>query len=185
MSPSTSFSFRLATALLLLINSLDAIELVNVPCDNEVKKTSKCGAGGVFNGNGALSGTFVCRQRWGGFFFTDYESVCVPTVLDQVIGYQDDTCGCCNGACPKACSCVCDVAEDKVLVMRKQSLVGSPYECVSRGKASRLVGDGSGNFECIADSACPAIPDISTEPENTTKEAKEPEVPKRRVDPGN
>ena len=133
------------------------VELVNLQCDAEVMAASKCGAGGVFNGDGAFSGAMVCRKKWFGLFSSQTESVCAPTVLNQVIGYEDDTCGCCNGPCPPPCSCVCDVENDSVLIQKKRSFIGDGFECVSRGMASRRVGDGTNNWSCVSDSECPAL----------------------------
>ena len=137
------------------------IEFINLDCPESIVESSPCGAGGPFNGgDGALTGTFVCRQRrtsLRSFFISDRETTCAPTVLGQVIGFEGDECGCCNGACPDPCACVCDEAEDKVLVKKERTLFGDAYECVSRGKASRWVGDGTGNWQCVPDSECPAI----------------------------
>ena len=160
------------------------VEFVNVPCEDDVKASSKCGAGGVFNGEGALSGTMVCRNTWYGFFSSQKESVCAPTVLDQVIGYEEDQCGCCNGVCPPACSCVCDAELDLVLIQKKRYLFGDSYECVSRGKASRRVGDGSNNYFCVSDTECPVLAPPEVVNTGTEAEITADEKPARRTDPG-
>jgi len=159
-----------------------AIELSNLGCDDDVKAQAKCGAGGVFNsGEGALSGTFVCRKQFSLFFAPGFQTACAPTVLNQVIGLADDQCGCCNGVCPPACTCVCDVAEDKVLIKTMSFFRGETTECVSRGKASRKVSDGTNNYQCVEDDACPAI---ETPDEGTDESDEVDEVGTKRFAPG-
>lgn len=145
------------------------IELVNVQCDEEVMAASTCGAGGIFNGDGAFSGSMVCRNTWYGFFSSRKESVCAPAVLNQVIGYKDDTCGCCNGPCPPPCSCVCDTENDLVRIQKKRVLFGDGFECVSRGMASRKVGDGTNNYSCVSDSECPVLDPPANESDGETE----------------
>lgn len=182
LSYRTIVSSFLAVAV--LTNTGRAIELVNVPCDVDIKENAKCGAGGVFNGDGALSGTFVCRNTLSGLLFpSNPESVCVPTVLNQVIGLGTDTCGCCNGECPEPCGCVCD-EEGSVLVRKKRNLWGSGVECVSRSRASRKVGDGSNNYECVEQSACPPLPPPESPPESEETTEETPGTDIQRVEPG-
>ena len=151
------------------------IELVNLQCDEEVMASSTCGAGGIFNGEDAFSGSMVCRNTWYGFFTSQKESVCAPKVLNQVIGYEEDTCGCCNGVCPPRCSCVCDAEQDLVRIQKKRYLFGDGFECVSRGMASRKVGDGTNNYSCVSDSECPALAPTASETDTAnTTESVEP-----------
>jgi len=180
MSIKSSLPFATIYAFVILVLAVistkayaQLIELVNIPCEDKTKESSKCGAGGAFNGDGAFSGTMVCRNTWTTFFTSEKKSVCTPTVLGQVIGYEEDTCGCCNGECPPPCTCACDASQDKVLVGRKRTLFGDAYECMSRGKASRSVGDGTNNYFCVPDEDCPAL---ETEPDRETKEATGREV---------
>jgi hypothetical protein len=143
-------------ATLLSIILVDAIEFVNIECDSDVQQASKCYAGGPFNGDALLSGTYVCGRRniggLPGFAWQSPETICVGTVLGQVIGYAGDTCGCCGGECPKLCSCVCDDIDDKVMVVKKGRLFGESSECISRGRASRSVG--SGEYNCVSEDLC-------------------------------
>ncbi|CAB9518102.1 expressed unknown protein [Seminavis robusta] len=150
---------------LFAIASVRAIELVNLDCDPAIRETSSCGAGGLFNGvgNGPLTGTFICGKRalgFPGFSWQKETTHCVSTLLGQVVGYEGDTCGCCNNQCPGACNCVCDEEQDFVLVKKQSLLRGETAVCVSRGKASRWVSDGTTEYSCVSDQECPQYSDI-------------------------
>jgi hypothetical protein len=184
---SSSTLVALVASLLCTSLLAELVEFVNVECDPDVREASKCYAGGVFNNDVLFTGTFVCGRRNAGglpgFAWTTPSTICVGTVLGQVIGYAGDTCGCCDGECPKLCSCICDDVEDKVLVFRQGALFGESTECISRGIASREIGRSSEQISCVPDDQCASYlsPGNSTSAFNGT-EYEQTEVPEAEVD---
>ena len=55
-----------------------------------------------YNDSTQTPGAWTCRPQYVG-----HVSLCVPTLLGVTLGREGDTCGCCDGICPKKCECGC------------------------------------------------------------------------------
>lgn len=63
-------------------------------------------------------GAWTCRPQPIG-----HVSICVPTILGITLGREGDTCGCCDGICPKKCECGCVNARGVEGVMARFNLL--------------------------------------------------------------
>ena len=59
---------------------------------------------------GNQTGQFICRNRWNLAYL---DVVPTPLCVPATWGGEDDTCGCCNGACPVACEEPCPIDGDR------------------------------------------------------------------------
>jgi hypothetical protein len=102
-------------------------------------------------------GTWVCRN----VTKPDTEEFNVfSTCANTTRALPSDTCGCCDGICPTACTCECTLDEADgggpgfLLTVSKK--FGEPEQkCFAPEKAISLVAKPRDRFQCVADAACP------------------------------
>ncbi|CAB9502813.1 expressed unknown protein [Seminavis robusta] len=95
------------------------------------------------------TGQFICRERWNAAWGGVYEQpLCVPSGT----GRDDDTCKCCNGACPVPCFELCYIDRDRndrgvfvydwwVWIPRRR--------CETKGKSLQLKQQNPARWSCI------------------------------------
>jgi hypothetical protein len=71
-----------------------------------------------YNDSTQTPGAWTCRPQLVG-----QVSVCIPTLLGVTLGREGDTCGCCDGICPKKCECGCITASGLEGVMTRFNLM--------------------------------------------------------------
>lgn len=109
------------------LSLLPTNELSVVDCTIQEQMAASC------NFFDQTSGMFMCRRAG----LVRY-SFCTPIVMGNVMGMEDDMCGCCGQVCPNQCSCSCDNGNG-IMIQTRFLFVWTKQRCVSKNVADYLV----------------------------------------------